>query len=229
MKKEHALEIKLRASKFDNSDMARAALRADALLPDFVYNLMIESGVLELQGDGHVVGCQRRPRKAAVPSADWGATWPRRQVILNLLDDGALTMTVLKNLLSQAGETTGHWAVIHALRKLMASGAIVKKGLAYQLASQGAVQTPITPAPVVKPRTKDDEFVAVWEKATPQAQAALLQAIKDVGTACDKVTVALRKHPTFREWAGPGDPYGYNFAQAFIDRVVARQSAPLET
>jgi hypothetical protein len=149
MKTNTAFESKMREANYASLDAFRSALRQHPLIADYVCDLLVARGVVEVRDDGSVVGLAgsggvatgaRRGSRAAEPSAEkgeWKPHWPDRGELIEAMrpDDehSCYRFSEIQETLQVSGEPHSHWIVLHGLWSLIKEGVVEKKGKGYVL------------------------------------------------------------------------------------------------
>lgn len=161
MKINMVYESKLRASKFKDLDVARKAVKEDVLTADYVIDLMVDRGVLEIMEDGSVKGVSIDKQAKAEgghknTSLDWKRHWPKKASIMQVLAKEPMKFRELQAKLAASGDVSSHWLTLHAIWFLEKAGDVVKDGKAYRLAGHAAVDNDVAFADDL---TEDDRML----------------------------------------------------------------------
>lgn len=184
------LDERFRKAKFGSTDECRAAIRANKLIVDYVYEVMMEQGVLTVTDDGQVIGQPVRSTlktggQMKYVSKEWGPFWPRRDVLVRLLKEGPKRFTELQEGCIQAETNHGHWGMIHALRFLEKAGSLVKNHKHYEWREKQVASAPVA-------ESVDDELPPDLDDIIDMDDAdnqIVFKACKKVGPPYDEVLV----------------------------------------
>jgi hypothetical protein len=142
MSTKQVFEDKFRAQKFADHDAARAAIKKAPMLAEYVLEVLIDRGALEVTESGELIGGQGGYHKEkdggellAYVGKTWGSTWPKKESVLTALKTGSKRFGEIQADLEEMGDKCGHWTVIHSLRFLLKTGEVIKTEKTYRLAS----------------------------------------------------------------------------------------------
>lgn len=122
----------IRTSSFPTPETAMAAYMKHPLTPHYLFEHLSREGFLVVGADGSVRGmaggAKNARRAASAAKRDWLETWPDRDKLLQFLGGGKYPLEAIRLQFADKDTKVGfvYWSMIHALKRLIAEGMIVK-------------------------------------------------------------------------------------------------------
>lgn len=192
------MENAARSENFASLDAARKWIGKNPLLTDYVLDLMIERGVLEVRPDGTVGGraivlVDKRGGKRPNISTEWRDVWPPREALLAAM----ATPTKFRDLqkaLKAGGHPANHWFTLHAIWALEKQGLVEHKGKLYAVVAEDVSAPELeddfpSEAELEKQSRKDDEIMlAAVKRLTVDGAISIQALVDDEAVATTEVT-----------------------------------------